>query len=595
MIHSNGRPSDAESYANARRARRILVPGETCLSLDAPPRSGLFIDARDYYAAFYLTARKAERYILLAGWQFDSEVPLLRGEDEALADRPPEEGGGRHRLKLLSFLNELCETRPDLRIFILAWDFSLPYALEREWLQRIIFDWSTNERLSFVFDSSHPVDGCHHQKFVVVDGACAFVGGIDLCDHRWDDRRHTPENPARVEIDGMPYTPYHDVQAYVEGRTVEELEQLFVSRWRKTGHTIELPPATTRDRSALAPPPYLVAFPACEVALSRTLPRTSFEADGDAPRSSRLAVDPGEDDGRDGAGRNDSARNDRAGNDGGRRDDGRSETREIEALVVRAIEGAEALVYIENQYVSSHAVARAFARRMRDPKRPKLDVVIVLPKHPENVKEQVAVGLTQANVLSALRELAEETGHRLALLNSVTTYPDGSEHATYIHSKLMIVDDRFLTVGSANLTNRSMGTDSETNLSWEAPPGESPALRRAIRRLRVSLLAEHAGLMGARDIRVLVSPAGLAARMCALAESKRCRLRTYDAPPSADSPVYRALKDSMLHYFDPAEPILERELDAAGGLPELLVGTAKKIVARVLPGRRASDAAGGRA
>ena len=31
----------------------------------------------------------------------------------------------------------------------------------------------------------------------------------------------------------------------------------------------------------------------------------------------------------------------------------------------------------------------------------------------------------------------------------------------------MIVDDRFLTVGSANLTNRSMGLDSELHVAWE--------------------------------------------------------------------------------------------------------------------------------
>ena len=34
----------------------------------------------------------------------------------------------------------------------------------------------------------------------------------------------------------------------------------------------------------------------------------------------------------------------------------------------------------------------------------------------------------------------------------------------YIHAKLMIIDDTFMTVGSANINSRSMETDSELNI-----------------------------------------------------------------------------------------------------------------------------------
>ncbi len=37
-----------------------------------------------------------------------------------------------------------------------------------------------------------------------------------------------------------------------------------------------------------------------------------------------------------------------------------------------------------------------------------------------------------------------------------------------VHSKVMIVDDGFLRVGSANLNNRSMGADTECDLAFEA-------------------------------------------------------------------------------------------------------------------------------
>src|SRR3546814_1276755 len=59
-----------------------------------------------------------------------------------------------------------------------------------------------------------------------------------------------------------------------------------------------------------------------------------------------------------------------------------------------------------------------------------------------------------------------------------------------VHAKVMIVDDRLLRIGSANLNNRSMGTDSECDLALEAANAED---RAAISRLLHRLLAEHPG------------------------------------------------------------------------------------------------------
>src|SRR6185503_2231 len=68
--------------------------------------------------------------------------------------------------------------------------------------------------------------------------------------------------------------------------------------------------------------------------------------------------------------------------------------------------------------------------------------------------------------------------------------------ATFIHSKLLIVDDELLSVGSANLTNRSMSLDTELNVTC-ATALEQPAcaarLRAEIATIRADLLAEHAG------------------------------------------------------------------------------------------------------
>jgi phosphatidylserine/phosphatidylglycerophosphate/cardiolipin synthase-like enzyme len=62
------------------------------------------------------------------------------------------------------------------------------------------------------------------------------------------------------------------------------------------------------------------------------------------------------------------------------------------------------------------------------------------------------------------------------------------ETAVMVHSKLMIIDDQLLRVGSANLNNRSMGVDTECDLAIE---GVRDDTRRAINAVRWRLLGEH--------------------------------------------------------------------------------------------------------
>ena len=61
----------------------------------------------------------------------------------------------------------------------------------------------------------------------------------------------------------------------------------------------------------------------------------------------------------------------------------------------------------------------------------------------------------------------------------------------YVHAKVAIIDDEWLTVGSANLNNRGFVTDSELNVVVR-----DPSLARA---LRMELWSEHLGI-GADDL-----------------------------------------------------------------------------------------------
>ena len=70
-----------------------------------------------------------------------------------------------------------------------------------------------------------------HQKIVVVDDAVAFSGGLDLTTRRWDTRAHRLDDPGRVDLAGVPYAPFHDVQAIVDGKAAAALAELARVRW----------------------------------------------------------------------------------------------------------------------------------------------------------------------------------------------------------------------------------------------------------------------------------------------------------------------------------------------------------------------------
>ena len=84
--------------------QRILLPGQTYWRREEVHAAGLLVDGRDYYRALWHAAQRARRYIALAGWQFDSDVALLRGDDV---------GEARGEVRLLPMLDELCRAISD--------------------------------------------------------------------------------------------------------------------------------------------------------------------------------------------------------------------------------------------------------------------------------------------------------------------------------------------------------------------------------------------------------------------------------------------------------------------------------------------------
>lgn len=385
----------------------------------------MLVDAAAYFGAVRTAMRKAHRSIFIIGWDLDSRTRLI-GESSAEDGWP---------VTLREFLVRLVEERPDLTVYLLAWDFAVLYALEREPFPSVKLGWNTPDRIRFRLDNELPLGASHHQKIVVIDDALAFSGGLDLTIRRWDTSGHDIANAQRVDPAGEPYRPFHDVQMSVDGPAAHALAQLAHARWeRATGERIPVDPSGDSWLD-LAPD-----FEDVDTAIARTVPEYGEQ----------------------------------------------TEIREVEALFCDMVAAAERTIYIENQYLTVAPFAQALAARLKA--KPCLQVLMVVPNTPDTWLESH----TMRNGRIRFRRILESAD----VLDRVRlVYPEVRDRArvthTTVHSKVMIVDDRWLRVGSANLNHRSMGTDTECDLVIEA---NDEIQRAAIAFARARLVADHTGV-----------------------------------------------------------------------------------------------------
>ncbi|ODT46522.1 MAG: hypothetical protein ABS70_00675 [Nitrospira sp. SCN 59-13] len=430
-----------------------MVPGQTCWRIEPAERTTFLVDGEAYFKAFREAALRAKHSILIVGWDIDTQVELVR--DDSFSPEMP--------TKLGEFLRALLRRRRKLRVCVLNWDYALIYALGRQWMPTAEPGWRRHRRLWYQVDDHHPVGASHHQKLVVIDDAVAFVGGLDLSKSRWDTRDHLAQNPRRVNADGASYAPFHDAQMMVSGGAASALGDLARSRWfSATGRRLSAPPR--RSVEEVWPPKMNADLTEHPVAIMRTQPR--YEE--------------------------------------------LEEQREIEQAYLTAIKRARRSIYIESQYFTAQAISRALAQRLSEHDGP--DVVLVLRQYCDGWLERRTMDSLRAQLLHEV-ELADHYG-RLRVYAPVVPGEQGAEPVA-VHSKLLVVDDEFVCIGSANLSNRSMGFDTECNLAIEA--GGHARVQTVIAAFRNGLLAEHLGVapdVVAHQIHTCGSLAGATDALC---------------------------------------------------------------------------------
>lgn len=361
------------------------------------------------------------------------------------------------------FLDFLVKRKRSLRIHVLDWDFPMMYAVNREFPPIFGLGWQPRRRIHLRFDCNFPIGGSQHQKIAVIDNAMAFVGGIDFATDRWDTPQHKADDARRTQ-GGVVYPPVHDVMIAVDGAAAVALGELASERWRRaTGEKL------TTIQNGLDPWPHdlLPDLSNVMVGISRTEPAYG----------------------------------------------GLDEVREVETLYVDMISSARKLVYIENQYFSSSRVGAAIEERLLREDSP--EIILVLRKCSDGWLEGPTMGMLRTQLLERLRR-ADRFG-RLHVFYPLV--PGLENNCINVHAKLCIVDDEVARVGSANLNNRSMGLDTECDVTVEADGADS--VRRAIAGFRNRLLAEHLGTDPCRVETAIAQEGSAAAAIAALSKGER--------------------------------------------------------------------------
>ena len=221
---------------------------------------------------------------------------------------------------------------------------------------------------------------------------------------------------------------------------------------------------------------------------------------------------------------------------------GREAVEEVSRLYLDAIAAARKTIYIENQYFTAWALADALITRLAEKDGPQ--VVLVLPEKTGGWLEQVIMDVVRGRIVRRLHEADRHDRLRIYF----PYQPGLGDDCISVHSKLLIIDDRLLRIGSSNTSNRSMGLDTECDLAIESSKPKDK-VARYIRRIRAYLLAEHLGCEAEDVIQTTHAQGGLIETIECLQGDQRS-LRPLDCEVAAE--VDELVPDTSL--IDPSEP-----------------------------------------
>ena len=251
-----------------------------------------------------------------------------------------------------------------------------------------------------------------HAKMVIIDERRAFLMGSPFVNGYWDTDAHDPVDERRPlrELGGR---PVHDVSVELGGRVVGDLAATFSRFWDQSEvQRADDPPH--HHRGTLSAPRH----------------QKSIRVVTTEPRRSRATSDPGS-------------------------------VATLDALL-SGIQNAQSLVYIEHQYLSSRRVATALRAALD--RSPTLEMILLLNQNPD-----VTAYRRWQN--SRLAEMGLLEHPRVGLFGLWSAGKMGQDQSfsvnqVFVHSKVVVIDDRWAMVGSANLDGASLDSYGDDFSGW---------------------------------------------------------------------------------------------------------------------------------
>jgi phosphatidylserine/phosphatidylglycerophosphate/cardiolipin synthase-like enzyme len=297
----------------------------------------------------------------------------------------------------------------------------------------------------------------HHMKVIVADARAMVIGGLDINERRYDDPTHN--RPAEET--------WHDVSLYVEGPAAADADRFLRWLWLKErGRRDRL--GRLAEEAAIMVPPLPDARDDPRPPARRPSGDVRFEVTAGVRSRSPFARGP------------------------------KVVRRTILASLVEIIRSARWYLYIENQFLRDGKIGRVIREQMFEVGG--LQLIMLVPAAPDVVafESDRSTGQRhgewrQLRVVDGLAQEFSERAGAFTLAGAAMPRSEEVDHdratvgprgIVYIHSKVMIADDRVAHVSSANLNGRSLRMDTEAGVAWR---GDGVAA------FRQRLWAQHLG------------------------------------------------------------------------------------------------------
>ncbi len=297
-----------------------------------------------------------------------------------------------------------------------------------------VLDDKGNESLPLVLLPFHV--GSQHQKILCVRSAgqlTCFVGGVD-----WNSDRIEPHQGGGSSLGGTGQ-PLHDVHCRIRGPAAFDLVQTFIDRWGDSNRRRDLPSSKWPVIAPQVPGPVPAPEGRHFVQIARTFGTYNYQFAKNGERTAR-------------------------------------------ELLLKAIGNAKRFIYTEDQYfVGNDQLRSALAVALP---RIRHFTAVITPQEASDLPEG---GEHRRDFIQFLREKGGEKVRIFAL------HPPRSIH-TYVHSKIWIIDDEFVSIGTLNANRRSWTHDSEVVAGIYETSSDELLMYRLAHWLRIKLWAEHLGL-----------------------------------------------------------------------------------------------------